>query len=123
MARLLPKDMALFPPACIWRMKKTQKRMMRRIGNQLMRMENEGAPGGVLDDDVDLVVAEDLDQVVVSRGQDGLEGLAVRELAAELVLLDRDLFDLALLDLGHELGEGDVLLGHGRATGGGSRGG
>ena len=72
------------------------------------------APGGVLDDDVDLVVAEDLDQVVVARGEDGLEGLAVRELAAELVVLDGDLFDLALLDLGHELGEGDLLLGHGR---------
>ena len=74
----------------------------------------EGTAGAVLDDDVDLVLAEDLDQVGVSRGQDGLEGLAVREPAADLVLLDRDLFDLALLDLGHELRESDVLLGQGR---------
>ena len=42
LARLLPKAMALLPPACIWRMKKIQKRMRRRNGNQLMRMVRNG---------------------------------------------------------------------------------
>jgi len=34
----LPKDSALFPPLCIWRMKKTQKPMRRRKGAQEISM-------------------------------------------------------------------------------------
>ncbi len=37
-ARLLPKDMALPPPACIWRMKKIHTPMSKSMGNQETRM-------------------------------------------------------------------------------------
>ena len=33
-ALLLPNDSALLPPLCIWRMKKTQKPIISRIGAQ-----------------------------------------------------------------------------------------
>ncbi len=37
-ARDLPKDRALFPPLCIWRMKKIQMPMNRRIGAHIIRL-------------------------------------------------------------------------------------
>jgi hypothetical protein len=40
-ARLLPNDMALPPPPCIWRMKKIQTPTRRMNGNQEMKMENQ----------------------------------------------------------------------------------
>src|SRR6185369_6078152 len=41
LARLLPKDIALPPPACIWRMKKIQTPTRRMRGNHEMNSENQ----------------------------------------------------------------------------------
>jgi len=41
-ARLLPKDIALPPPACIWRMKKIHTPISRSMGNQDMRIMYQG---------------------------------------------------------------------------------
>ncbi len=38
MTLAFPKDMALVPPACIWRMKKIQKPIRRSMGNQEISM-------------------------------------------------------------------------------------
>ena len=75
--------------------------------------EEKGDPavfGRVLDDDVDLVLAEDLDQFVILGRQDGLEGPAVLVFPPQLVVGDGHLFDVPLLHLVHELGEVDLLL-------------
>ncbi len=44
-ARLLPKDMALPPPTCIWRMKNTHRPIKRIIGNQLTRSTYQKGSG------------------------------------------------------------------------------
>ncbi len=45
-ALLLPKESALLPPLCIWRMKKTQKPMMRRKGPHEYKMVAHGLTVG-----------------------------------------------------------------------------
>jgi hypothetical protein len=45
LARLFPKDIALPPPTCIWRMKNTQRPISRIIGNQLTRSTYQNGSG------------------------------------------------------------------------------
>ena len=56
----------------------------------------------------DLAVIEALDQRRVVR-RIGLEAAAIGEGAVDVRSLDRDVADAALVDLGQELREGDVL--------------
>ncbi len=48
LALLLPNDSALLPPLWTWRMKKTQKPIISRIGAQYDRTATQGEPVGSL---------------------------------------------------------------------------
>ena len=69
------------------------------------------AAGGVLDDDGHLVLAKDLDQLIVLGREDRLEGSSFPGLPPEIVVADGDFLDVPLFDLVHELGEGDLFPG------------
>ena len=59
--------------------------------------------------DLDALVAQQLDQVRVLR-REGLEALAVEVVPADVLPLDRDLLDVALLDRREELAEDDLRI-------------
>ena len=90
LARLLPKDIALPPPTCIWRMKKIHTPMSSSIGNHCTKATTyQGSPASGL-----AVILTSLLRSFLTRsgsfGRVGLEPLAVVELAADVLPFDLD---------------------------------
>ncbi len=116
LARLFPNDIALPPPTCIWRMKKTQtpdQEDHREPVDQQHVPERLRILAARVDPNP--LVAEVADQLRIGRCE-GTEGLAVGALAVQVLALDRDLGDLTLFDGGEEVAE-DHLLVAGRLLG------
>ena len=118
-ARDLPKLIALPPPACIWRMKNTQRPISTRNGTHQIsiccqtELSRFGRVvilrSGSLSSSFSQLGAE---LAVQQLGHVGGEGRAgVFELAAHVTLFERELADLAGAQLGEELGVAEVSRG------------
>ena len=103
-ARALPKESALAPPPCIWRMKKIHTPMKSSIGTHCRKIMYQGFWSGGFTLMRTPAVPERLDEVRVVDDV-GPELAAVLELAGDEVAADRDGLDPALLDVLQELGE------------------
>mgnify|MGYP003693867903 CR=1 FL=1 len=69
-ARALPKDRALAPPPCIWRMKKIHTPMKSSMGTHCRKIGEVGRIAvDRLDGDADAAVLERLDEVRIVRGR------------------------------------------------------
>ena len=91
LARLLPNDIALPPPTCIWRMKKIHTPMSSSIGNHWTKaITYHGSPSSGL-----AVICTSLARSILTRsgslGRVRLEALVVVVLAADVLPLDRRL--------------------------------
>ncbi len=76
LARLLPKDIALPPPTCIWRMKKIHTPIRSSIGAHWTKTTTyQGSPSSGLASIFDALVAQQLDEIRILR-REGLESLA-----------------------------------------------
>ena len=110
LARLLPNDIALPPPTCIWRMKKIHTPISSSIGAHWTRNTMyQGSPSSGL-----AAISTPLSRSSLTRsGSSGakvLKRLAVQVLPANVRALDRDLRDVALLDGREELAEDDFRI-------------
>src|SRR5881396_3636080 len=121
LARLFPKDIALPPPTCIWRMKKTHTPTRRSMGPVHHRDQVPGLVVLRLDVDHDALVVQRLHQIRVF-GRVGLEALAGPAplglvVAVDGLALHADVVDPILVHRFQEVAErhlrlARLLLGH-----------